>query len=341
MGQHAEATADQLHTKALELAVALADSLPLGAPKATVVADLRFLIEGIAAGVEFSSTGLVDRHMAWQKARTRAVGGDVVRLEDLPACLLGLAAPWLDPTGLLRLGQVLSNSATYLRFVPATVPPGLESDGAAAQFLAAALRGDRLATKGLVAKARSVPDFLEQVLEPMQREVGRLWLSGCLNPAEEHLVTNHVHDAVLELATRQPAVAADAPLVALVRAHGDEHSLGQAFLELYVRAEGLRTRKFGAPEAPGQALTMLAALRPHALALSCTTPQQLRSVGALIAAIRRDPALAAIPVLLGGSMFAEVPQLATQLGADGGGSSGRQAASMLRSMLHAPAVGRD
>ncbi len=108
-----------------------------------------------------------------------------------------------------------------------------------------------------------------------------------------------------------------------------------------MQAEGLRTRKFGAPAAPGQALAMLAALRPQALALSCTTPQQLRSVGGLIAAIRRDPALAGIPVLLGGSMFAEVPQLATQLGADGGGSSGRLAASLLRSLLHAPAVGRD
>ena len=337
----ARSAADRLRQDTVELASILAAGLGLS-PRDQAEADLRCLVGGVAAAVEFSCTGLVDRHLAWQKVRTRALGGDVSRLEQLPQLLLQAAAGRLDPAQLGRLREVLAGAAVFVRFSPDSSDtangPRLEADSAAGRLLAAALRGDRVMAQAVLDGGDSVVECLEHTIEPMLREVGRLWQEGLINPANEHLVSAFANEAIVRLATRMEAPAADAPLVVLVRSHGDEHSLGQSFVELYVQAEGLRTRRFVAPADLGVAIAMLTALQPRALLVSCTTIGQMRRVKELIQAVRCDRQLATIPVLLGGAVFAEVPQLVTQLGADGGGTSGRLTGQLLRQMLVPAAV---
>jgi hypothetical protein len=53
----------------------------------------------------------------------------------------------------------------------------------------------------------------------------------------------------------------------------------------------------------------------------------------MIDAIRTAPALARGFVLLGGHLVLDVPQLPTQLGADGGACDGPQLATLLRGLL--------
>jgi methanogenic corrinoid protein MtbC1 len=337
----ARSVADRLHENAAELASILAGGLGLG-PREQAEADLRNLLEGVAAGVEFSCPGLVDRQLAWLKIRSRALGGDVHRLEQLPQLLLQAAGGRLDAPQLGRLREVLAGAAVYVRFAPDSIDESMDrrvaADSAAGQLLAAALRGDRIMAQAVIERAESIVECLEHTIEPMLREVGRLWQEGHIHPAQEHLVSAFAHDAIVRLATRLPALAASAPLVVLVRSHGDEHSLGQSFVEVYAQAEGLRTRRLVAPSDLGAAISMLTALQPRALLISCTTMGQMRRVKELTAAVRCDRQLAAIPVLLGGAVFVGIPHLATQLGADGGGTSGRLTGQLLRQMLVPDAV---
>jgi methanogenic corrinoid protein MtbC1 len=327
------AWADELRGKALLLADRMAVEMPLGWPRAVVVADLQYLIEGIASAMEFSCTGMVDRHFAWQKVRTIALGGSASALEDLPETLVAAASQQLSSDAVACMRQVLSNVAVYVRHAVSVPPPELAPGSPAAAFLAAARSGDRLTLQGMVARAADTVAFAEEVLEAVQREVGRAWQIGQLTPPEEHLVSSLVHEILYGMSRRHPQLPANAPTVALVRCAGDEHSLGQAFFEFYLHAEGLRGHTMVVQQPQEQALDRLRRLDPAAIAISCASPGGLRAATSFLHRLRSTESFANSTILLGGSMLAGVPQLATQLGADGGGGRGRATAAWLAARM--------
>ena len=334
--EHALRAADRLFELASPFAQQLVQQFGPGPAQAELANDLHFVLENIAAAVEFGSSGTVDRALAWWKVRLCAFGVSPAVAEQMPEALLALAAAELDAAALAPLRRLLANAAVYLRFASERAPLGqdplLAPGTRGAVFLAGALRGDRIAvaaaTDGLDAS-----QALALVLEPAQCEVGRMWQNGVLKPPQEHLVTHHVQRLVDDLLARQPVPPAEAPCVALVRAAEDEHGLGQSCLTLHLHGAGLRTRCVGASAVPAAIVPRLVALAPAAVALTCTTARHLRHVQRAIEAIRTDPALARCYVMVGGSMFREVPQLATQLGADGGAVDGATAARQLRQRL--------
>jgi hypothetical protein len=338
------AAADVLRKRAHETARHLALRLPLGSPQTEVTCDLRFLVEIFAAGLELGSCGLVDRTMAWQKVRTRALGGDVGALEQLPALVAESVAPLLDADQREALDRLLDNASTFVRFARTTNPVGqdplLRPGTPGYDFLVAATGGDRMRAQAAARRAGTLTEALRTVIEPTQRELGRLWQNGLLPPAEEHLITQIVFQTVEALATEQPQPPADAPLVAMVRAPGDEHSLGQMCAAAHVRGAGFRTRVVASSKDLAGLVTSLEVLAPAAIAITCTTAIQVRSVGDVIAAIRRSPALARSYVLLGGNLILDVPQLPTQLGADGGAYDGPTLAQQLRGHLLAALLPR-
>ncbi|MCA3008422.1 MAG: cobalamin-dependent protein [Phycisphaerales bacterium] len=331
------ATADLLRARIPDLARHLATALPLGNPPAEVAGDLRFLLEIVATGLELGSCGLVDRTLAWQKVRTRALGGDVAALTRLPGLVAAQLAPALDAAQRGALEQLLDHAATFVRFAPAEAPTGrdplLQPGTAGHAFLAAAMVGDRLGAQAAARRGGDLAQSLRTVVEPAQREIGRLWQNGRLSPADEHVVTQVVHHVVESLAAETPPPPADAPLVALVRAPGDEHALGQLCAAAHVRGAGYATRILAAPARSDDLVARLAPLAPAAVAITCTTALQARSVRPMIDAIRTAPALARGFVLLGGHLVLDVPQLPTQLGADGGACDGPQLATLLRGLL--------
>lgn len=334
--QDALRAADRLFELANPLSQQLAQQFAPSPAQAELANDLHFVLENLAAAVEFGSSGIVDRALAWWKVRVCALGAGPAVAEQMPAALLALAELELDAAALAPLRRLLANAAVYLRFASERAPlgqdPRLAPGTRGGVFLAGALRGDRLATAAAI-DGLEAGRALDEVLEPAQREIGRMWQNGVLTPPQEHLVTHQVQRLVDDLLARQPLPAVEAPCVALVRAAEDEHGLGQDCLALHLHGAGLRTRCVVAPLPPAAVVPRLVALAPAAVALTCTTARHLRPVQRAIAAIRTEPALAPCYVMVGGSMFRDVPQLATQIGADGGAVDGAAAARQLRQRL--------
>ncbi|MFN7589395.1 MAG: B12-binding domain-containing protein [Planctomycetota bacterium] len=331
------AAADILRQKAPDLARDLAQHLPLGRPAVVVVGDLRFLLDVFATALELGSCGLVDRTLAWQKVRTRALGGEPEALTGLPAFVAARLAPALDAGQHSLLTRLMDNAATYVHFAsdtnPVGVDPLLQPGTLGREFLDATMAGDRLLAQATLRSAGSLPHALRTVVEPAQREFGRMWQNGLMPPPVEHVTTQVVHHVVESLAAEQTPPPSDAPLVAMVRAPGDEHSLGQLCAACHLRGAGLRTQSLSAANGEAALVASLAALAPAAIALTCTTGIEARRLAALVAAIRRERQLAHALVLLGGHLMVDCPQLPTHLGADGGACDGATLASQLQARL--------
>jgi methanogenic corrinoid protein MtbC1 len=334
--------ADALMRHADLIAGRLIDALPLGGQhsnRSGLQAEITYLVQIVASAVELRSTGLLDRNLEWQKVRTRALGGDPHCLNRLPAVLMRAAADRLTSEERRHVESILRFVGTYVEHagndsslswaqaaVPQELPPPVTD------FLAAALRGDRIRARQALDTAASATEAAHDILEPAQREMGRRWMVGELSPREEHLVSQVVAEQVLELLRRIPAPDRSAPLVALIRPDTDEHSLGQSLLQLYMHDNGMQTRQLVDVNLQ-HTVAMLENLQPEAIAISCTTLVHLRPTSDLITALRLSGPLARCHILVGGRMFHDVPELATQIGADAGGYDGLGAAQHCRQLL--------
>jgi DNA-binding transcriptional MerR regulator len=140
--------------------------------------------------------------------------------------------------------------------------------------------------------------FLEQVLVPLQREIGERWHAGVLTIAEEHLVTQAVRQRVLALLHQAPRRAKHHVVAACFPT--EDHELGLMGAALRFRHEGWRVTFLGARTPVDHLARVVRAVLPDLVALSAVEDDGAEALQATLAAIK-----AALPedakVVVGGA----------------------------------------
>lgn len=108
--------------------------------------------------------------------------------------------------------------------------------------------------------------FFDDVLMPLQREVGERWHAGQMTIAEEHLVTQAARQRVLTLLHQAPK-RARAHVVCACFPHED-HELGLMGVALRFRHAGWRVTFLGARTPPEHLARVARMLSPELIALS-------------------------------------------------------------------------
>ena len=138
------------------------------------------------------------------------------------------------------------------------------------EILVAAERMDQQAIEQVLDQSiASMPPvaFFEEVLIPLQREIGERWHAGRVSIAEEHLVTQAVKQRVMALIHNAPrrakrhAVLACFPL--------EDHELGLMGAALKFRHAGWRVTFLGARTPVEHLARVVSGVRPDVVALSC------------------------------------------------------------------------
>lgn len=342
-----EDLAAELSARKLELVAGLAARGVWGAPASDVRGGLEVVLDDFAVAVALGSAGLLDRAFGWWKVRVRSLGGDTGAVDQLPGWIASqlaeLAPGCLQPDvlSLLEHAGGFVGHAPDLAQTGAALHPSLADGGLAHEIVQAMLGGDRITVGRIVADENLSPAaILAEGFEPALREIGARWQNGKMDPSVEHVASRVAHEFIARLGRRVPAPPPDAPLVAMLRVHGDEHSLGQDCLRVHFAAVGLRARSLSAQGAQEAVVEQLAGVGASAFAISCMLPAQLLAVCEVVQWVRRAPQLSAVPVLVGGGMFRDVPQLASQIGADATAIDGQSAAEELAYQLLGYSVGR-
>jgi DNA-binding transcriptional MerR regulator/methylmalonyl-CoA mutase cobalamin-binding subunit len=154
---------------------------------------------------------------------------------------------------------------------------------------------------------------IDEVIEPVAFEVGRLWAAGDCSVASEHLVSDQfLHRIRRLLDATQPA--SDSPPRAVAACFPDEHhQLGLAILSWQLARRGVRIVYLG-PALPLDDLVRgCEAARPRAVLLSVARSPIFKAHHASIRRLVADGSLAA-PVVLGGQ---GVPERFRRADADG------------------------
>ena len=289
-------------------------------------ADIEYHLGCLLPSVVTGNSVLFCDYVAWVKVLFHRIG---IPEADFRACLKAIRAvvgqrPDLVDTMILH--QTMDRAEAHLAMVEAEPPSFLTNEkphGAlASDYLSALLASDRRRANSLIldvaAGGMKIKELYTDVFQPVMYEIGRLWQTGAITVAQEHYCTAMTQFTMSQL---YPYIFSDGPkgnrcLVATC-ASGEQHELGMRMVADIFQLEGWNTHFLGANVPKAGVIRMLVDVRADVLALSTTLTSNLPRVADLIAAVRSQPELAAIKVIVGGLAFRAAPELWRTVNADG------------------------
>ena len=238
--------------------------------------------------------------------------------EKLPPPAQGAALDYLD-RGIAALGSDDTDPLTT------PIEDGTQHGRLALRYLEQVLLGARIRATELVVEAAengaSLQALFEDVLMPVQREIGNQWHRGELSIAEEHFCTSttqHTITALIERAQQRretdPGAAPERGVVAAAACSGNMHDMPLRLLAGVFEESGWRVIQLGCDVPPTEVGHAATAFSVDVVLLSATLSLHLDPLKRAIQEVRR--ARPEARVLVGGQIFAALPSLCDKVGAD-------------------------
>jgi methanogenic corrinoid protein MtbC1 len=191
----------------------------------------------------------------------------------------------------------------------------------AASYLIALLEGDGARASRLILEAAAggvtVPELCLQVLLPALQEIGRMWQTDEINVAEEHFATSTTKRILAQLRQLAPVRQPNGKTVLAASVMGNQHDIGLQVVADFFELEGWKVLHLGSDMPIPDLVQAVESYQPDLLTLSVSLHAQLVTLTETIQAVRRGEHGAVVKILVGGRAFAEAPDLAPSLGADG------------------------
>ncbi|MFO0827277.1 MAG: cobalamin-dependent protein [Phycisphaerales bacterium] len=296
-------------------------------------AELKVLIQHLAEAIALHCPQLFLHHVCWSRAGfvARDVNpGDLrLALESLREVIATKAPkPVVDRAcGLLdeAVGCVTRQEAQPGCAICNSQP----NASLARMYLLHLLQRDQAAAANVIVEAqregKSVPELYETVITPALAEVGRMWQLQEASVADEHYCTAATHMVMSQIRARMPRKPSNGKRVLATAVGGDLHDVGIRMVADLFEMNGWQAEYLGANMPTDEVVASL--VDEHGepafdlLALSAATALSVRGVAEIIRAVREQPALSDLPIIVGGGPFCLVPELWKSVGADGHAAS--------------------
>jgi methanogenic corrinoid protein MtbC1 len=162
--------------------------------------------------------------------------------------------------------------------------------------------------------AASILDLFVNVLQPAQREIGRLWQANSISVAVEHYATATAQQVLHRLSYRVPPRRPRNARIIGICGEGEYHCVGLEMICSLCRLDGWDTYFVGANTPLASAVGLSRELQPDIIAVSMTTLIALQYTRTLIEKLKE--ALPEAAVVVGGYAASLGPELWKVLGAD-------------------------
>ena len=300
---------------------------------------IEFLIGALLAG-EASSFA---RYARWTGGvlGSRGIGPEFL-IENLEQ-LREESARRLYPQAAEEVRRVVDAGIAALREGSAAGKPTPEAAAAKGEahpgerqlYIQAALAGDRHAALNIALEAlragESVIDIYQDMLQPAQYEIGRLWESNTITVAREHAATAVTQYVIARLYEHFPAPAEKRGNALVTGVRNELHQLGANMVADVLEADGWNVRFLGT-QLPHR--DILAAVEEHdarVVGISAALVSHLDAVGDLIESLRERRG-DGLRIIVGGSAFRFDDGAWRDLGADALGRDLREARELVRSL---------
>jgi methanogenic corrinoid protein MtbC1 len=282
-------------------------------------------VEELAVAVSAGKPNLFAEQVCWAKSLFAARSAPVENIETALKSLRSVLAKELPEDTHPVVNEYLSSAVSAVKSAGSaetTELVGNTSEGnLAASYLIALLEGDRQKAISIIRDAASdgwnVVDLYLRVLAPAQREIGRMWLEDEINVAEEHLATATTKMVMSQLRAQGQAQPPNGKTVVAAAVPGNQHDVGIQMVADIFELHGWRTLSLGANVPTPDLVEATVKFQTNLLLLSAALSRHLESACDTIRAIRQHDQINDVKVLVGGTAFTGVADLAEQYGSDG------------------------
>lgn len=258
-------------------------------------------------------------YLNFASARVEALRRRPCEREDVTKALHALVETQSPTDQLDAWRAFLADVLVLVTWSAPPEPSGAELSPLARQYLALTLEGRRdearAVARDAVRRGATVASVLMEVLEPAQREIGRLWQLGEISVAQEHYCTAVTQLVMSDLEPLLFTGVDNGNRLVAVDAPGSLHQVGLRMVVDLLECEGWNTTYHG-PTDPRGVPDLVHAHDAAVLAISLSMPAQIEPVSSMISAVRADPRTQQVKVLVGGRPFLVAPELVAAVGAD-------------------------
>ena len=239
-------------------------------------------------------------------------------------------------TAVLDAGRAVCLSAPA---ADAATDIATEGNPAQVLFLQMILAGKRKEALHIVQEAlhagQALLDVYVEILQESLYLTGRLWETNQITVAEEHMATAIVQYVLAQQYARLPPAASIRGNIVVTGIQGELHQVGANLVADVLDADGWDVRFLGTNLPQAAILAAIDAHRADILGISATMLFSLPQVKALMAAVRARYGPHRPRIVLGGGAFRGLPNLATDLGADGSTTDVRDVSALMQAVLAA------
>ncbi|HIJ97051.1 MAG TPA: hypothetical protein HPP94_15210 [Desulfuromonadales bacterium] len=207
----------------------------------------------------------------------------------------------------------------------------------ASSYLKALLAADRNSAQLLITAALnsglSIRDLYLGVFQPVQQEVGRLWLLNSVSVAEEHFCTAATQTIMSELYPHIISAQRLGRTLVAACVGSELHEIGVRMVADFFEMEGWDTYYLGAGIPHDQIIAALEQRKPDLVALSVTMTYHIPKALELISAIRNTCPENTVHIMVGGIPFNNSPDLWRTVGADVWATDAEQAVLVAQQLI--------
>jgi len=188
------------------------------------------------------------------------------------------------------------------------------------EYLLALFEGDRRRASRLILdqvdKGWPVRDMYLDVLLPAQREVGRMWLLGEVNVAEEHFASATTKMVMAQLLPRAQFTDRNGKTMLAAAVAGNQHDIGLQAVADFFEMNGWRVISLGANVPISDLVQAAECFESDLIGLSASQATQLETLRSSIAAVRKCERGERVKILVGGFALVDDGAAPEELGAD-------------------------
>lgn len=172
-------------------------------------------------------------------------------------------------------------------------------------------------------------------IQPAMYQIGKLWESGEISPAREHMATAVVTRIMATMYDRMNWSSTGAGRAVVACAPNEFHEVGARMVADLLEMDGWDVTFMGANTPEEDLVDFLLTRQPDLLGISVSMVFNLGKVQDLISRIRERPELRTLKVLVGGPGTGGMASIWQSIGADGWAGDGREAVGLARQWLEA------
>jgi methanogenic corrinoid protein MtbC1 len=305
------------------------------------VRDVNYHLPFLTSAIEAGDPELFAQYVAWLRTLFQSLGLDDHSTTITLNCIRDVLVERLPPDMGLPVAAFVDAGLAEMRAPLRPVKAFLDDDGRpqrplARMYLEALLRGDRHVASRLVfesvERGAEIRDVYICVLQDVQREVGRLWMTNRISVAKEHFCTAVTQHVIARLYPRIMSVPKIGKRIVVACAGGERHEIGARMVADLFELEGWDAIYLGADTPASAVADAVREHAPHALGISANMAFNLGSVKDVIAAARRADQSGQMKTLVGGYQFNANPELWRMTGADAWAPDGREAVGVANAL---------